>query len=187
MGIGRDTNGPCPHRLGRRRVAAIGVQDLDSRETQTSQLRLRGYMDALADSGLALDPGLIIRGLPSYNRVSGARSMRQLLALDSPPDAVFCFNDHLALGVMRAIYDAGLRVPEDIAVVGFDDIPEAAVATPPLTTVRQPLLEMGGLALRLLDQMMHDPPKTELRLEVATDLVVRISTGPVRLARAYRP
>lgn len=173
--------------LGRRRVAAIGVQDLDSRETQTSQLRLRGYMDALADNGLALDPGLIIRGLPSYNRVSGARSMRQLLALDSPPDAVFCFNDHLALGVMRAIYDAGLHVPEDIAVVGFDDIEDGRFSMPSLTTISPDKDKIGDLAVAfLLGRIAGTRTGPPERVEVPCQLIVRESTlgRQARLASA---
>jgi DNA-binding LacI/PurR family transcriptional regulator len=163
--------------LGRRRIAAIGVQELDSRETQTSQLRLRGYLDALAASGLPADPGLIIRGLPSYNRVSGSRSMRQLLALDTPPDAVFCFNDHLALGVIRAIYDAGLRVPEDIAVVGFDDIEDGRFSIPSLTTISPDKEKIGDLAVAFLlgriTGTRSGPPE---RVEVSCQLIVREST-----------
>jgi len=163
--------------LGRRRVAAIGVQELDSRETQTSQLRLRGYLDALDAHNIPLDPNLIIRGLPSYNRVSGARSMRQLLALDSPPDAVFCFNDHLALGVIRAIYDAGYRVPEDIAVVGFDDIEDGRFSIPSLTTISPDKEKIGDLAVAFLlgriTGARTGPPE---RVEVPCQLITREST-----------
>jgi LacI family transcriptional regulator len=136
-------------------------------------------------AGIPYDGRLVVEG--NFMEARGRTAASELLALESPPTAIFASSDSAAFGALAAIRGAGLSVPRDISVVGFDDIPEAAVATPPLTTVRQPLLEMGGLALRLLDQMMHDPPKTELRLEVATDLVVRSSTGPVRLARAYRP
>jgi DNA-binding LacI/PurR family transcriptional regulator len=163
--------------LGRRHIAAIGVQELDSRETQTSQLRLRGYLDALAANGLPGDPGLIIRGLPSYNRVSGARAMRQLLALDTPPDAVFCFNDHLALGVIRAIYDAGLRVPEDIAVVGFDDIEDGRFSIPSLTTILPDKEKIGDLAVAfLLGRITGTRTGPPERVEVPCQLVVREST-----------
>jgi DNA-binding LacI/PurR family transcriptional regulator len=163
--------------LGRRRIAAIGVQELDSRETQTSQLRLRGYLDALDANNIPLDPGLIIRGLPSYNRVSGARSMRQLLTLDSPPDAVFCFNDHLALGVIRAIYDADLRVPEDIAVVGFDDIEDGRFSTPSLTTISPDKEKIGDLAVAfLLGRITGTRTGPPERVEVPCRLIVREST-----------
>lgn len=174
--------------LGRKRIAAIGIQVLDSRETQTSQLRLRGYLDALTSHGLLVDPNLIIRGLPSYNRVSGARSMRQLLALDSPPDAVFCFNDHLALGVIRAIYEAGLRVPEDIAVVGFDDIEDGRFSIPTLTTISPDKERIGDLAVAFLlgriTGTRSGPPE---RVEVPCQLIVRESTlgRQVSPARAH--
>lgn len=163
--------------LKRRRIAAIGVQELDSRETQTSQLRLRGYTDALTANGLPLDPAFIVRGLPSYNRVSGARAMRQLLALDTPPDAVFCFNDHLALGVMRAIYDAGYRVPEDIAVVGFDDIEDGRFSIPSLTTISPDKEKVGDLAVAfLLGRITGTRTCPPERVEVPCQLVLREST-----------
>lgn len=174
--------------LGRRRIAAIGVQELDSRETQTSQLRLRGYMDALAANGLPLDPGLIIRGLPSYNRVSGARAMRQLLALDAPPDAVFCFNDHLALGVIRAVYDAGYRVPEDVAVVGFDDIEDGRFSIPSLTTISPDKEKIGDLAVAFLlgriSGTRTGPPE---RVEVPCQLILRESTLGHQARQASAP
>lgn len=163
--------------LGRRRIAAIGVQELDSLATQTSQLRLRGYTDALTAHGLPLDSALIVRGLPSYNRVSGARAMRQLLALDTPPDAVFCFNDHLALGVMRAIYDAGYRMPEDIAVVGFDDIEDGRFSIPSLTTISPDKEKVGDLAVAfLLGRITGTRTCPPERVEVPCQLILREST-----------
>ncbi len=163
--------------LGRRRIAAVGVQELDSRETQTSQLRLHGYMDALTASGLPIDPNLIIRGLPAYSRVNGARAMRQLLALDQPPDAVFCFNDHLALGVMREIYDSGYRVPEDIAVVGFDDIEDGRFSIPSLTTISPDKEKIGDLAVAfLLGRITGTRTGPPERVEVPCQLIIREST-----------
>jgi DNA-binding LacI/PurR family transcriptional regulator len=163
--------------LGRKRIAAIGVQELDSRPTQTSNLRLRGYSEALAAHGLSFDPGLVIRGIPSYSLSSGARAMRQLLALDAPPDAVFCFNDYLALGVIRAIYDAGYHVPEDIAVVGFDDIEAGRYSIPSLTTVSPDKEKIGDLAVAFLYGRINGtrtgPPE---RVEVPCQLIVREST-----------
>jgi DNA-binding LacI/PurR family transcriptional regulator len=175
--------------LGRKRIAAIGVQELDNRETQTSQRRLRGYAEALAAHGLPLDLNLVIRGIPSFTRGNGARSMRQLLALDSPPDAVFCFNDHLALGVIRAIFDAGYRVPEDIAVVGFDDIEDGRFSIPSLTTISPDKEKIGDLAVAFLLGRINGtrtgPPE---RVEVPCQLIVRESTvgGQARLASPVR-
>src|SRR5581483_5017520 len=102
---------------------------------------------------------------------------RQLLALDQPPDAVFCFNDHLALGVMREIYDAGLRVPEDIAVVGFDDIEDGRFSIPSLTTILPDKEKIGDLAVAfLLGRITGTRTGPPERVEVPCQLVVREST-----------
>lgn len=163
--------------LGRRRIAAIGVQETDARETETSRLRLRGYMDAIHASGLPLDPNLIVRGIPIFSRALGASTMRQLLSLNEPPDAVFCFNDHLALGVMRAIHEAGYRVPDDIAVVGFDDIEDGQYSVPSLTTISPDKNKIGNLAVNFLlgriDGSRSGPPE---RIEVPCHLIVRESS-----------
>jgi DNA-binding LacI/PurR family transcriptional regulator len=163
--------------IGRRRIAALGMQEINGQDTETSKLRLRGYGEALAQAGLPIDPGLIIRGIPIYSRSSGERAMRQLLALDTPPDAVFCFNDHLALGVMRAIYEAGYRVPDDIAVVGFDDIEDGRFTVPSLTTISPDKERIGDLAVAFLlgriDGTRTGPPE---RIEVPCQLVIREST-----------
>ncbi|GLV53571.1 LacI family transcriptional regulator [Dictyobacter sp. S3.2.2.5] len=163
--------------LGRRRIAAIGVQESDSRETATSRLRLRGYTEALTQAGLPVDPHLIIRGISVFSRSTGAKALRQLLALDTPLDGVFCFNDHLALGVMRAIHEAGYRVPEDIAVVGFDDIEDGRYSVPSLTTISPDKEKIGYLATTFLlgriDGTRTGPPE---RVEVPCHLIVREST-----------
>jgi DNA-binding LacI/PurR family transcriptional regulator len=166
--------------LGRRRIAALGVQVINGRETETSLLRLHGYSEALAEVGLPLDPRLIIRGIDSFNRRNGARAIRELLALDSPPDAVFCFNDLLALGVIRAAYEAGYRVPEDLAVVGFDDIEDSRFSVPSLTTISPDKEKIGDLAIAFLlgriDGTRTGPPE---RVEVPCHLIIRESSvGP---------
>jgi DNA-binding LacI/PurR family transcriptional regulator len=163
--------------LGRRRIAAIGVQEEYERETETSRLRLRGYTEALVEAGIPLDPRLIIRGIPIFSRQIGASAMRDLLTLDEPPDAVFCFNDHLALGVIRAIHEAGYRVPEDIAVVGFDDIEDSRYSTPSLTTISPDKEKIGELAVAFLLGRI-DGTRTGLpeRVEVPCQLIVREST-----------
>jgi DNA-binding LacI/PurR family transcriptional regulator len=163
--------------IGRRRIAAIGIQETHARETETSRLRLRGYTEALAEAGIPVDPHLIIRGIPVFSRQNGGRAMRQLLALDTPPDAIFCFNDHVALGAMRAIYEAGYRVPEDIAVVGFDDIEDGRFSVPSLTTISPDKERIGDLAVAFLlgriDGTRTGPPE---RVEVPCRLIVREST-----------
>jgi DNA-binding LacI/PurR family transcriptional regulator len=163
--------------LGRRRIAAIGVQDIHSRETETALLRLRGYTEALVEAGLPINPHLIIRGIPRFDRTWGAKSMWQLLALDEPPDAIFCFNDLLALGAMRVIHEAGLKVPDDIAVVGFDNIEEGRFSVPSLTTISPDKERIGNLAVTFLlgriDGTRTGPPE---RVEVPCQLIMREST-----------
>jgi len=105
--------------------------------------------------------------------------MRELLDLPEPPTAVFVCSDHMALGVYGALAEAGLRVPDDISVVGFDDLPESRWASPGLTTVRQPLGEMAATALRLLVRMMDGDRPEGVRTELSTRLVMRASTGRV--------
>jgi DNA-binding LacI/PurR family transcriptional regulator len=119
-------------RSGRRRVAAIGRQDGDQ---QTARRRAEGYARALADAGLPAEPGLV-RAVPEFDRAAGYAAMADLLALDDPPDAVFCFSDLLASGALRACLTRGVRVPQDVALVGFDDVEEVRYLTPALTTVR---------------------------------------------------
>lgn len=117
---------------GRRRVAAIGWQDPSPRAT--AQQRLLGYTEALKAAGLPVERALF-PPVRAYFRPDGAAAMRRLLKLPERPDAVFCFNDLMALGAMRAIHEAGLRVPQDIALVGFDDVEEAEYSIPSLTTI----------------------------------------------------
>lgn len=133
--------------LGRRRIAAIGAQEDISGET--ARLRLRGYTEALHEAGYPLDPTLIVPAR-SFHRSDGRDAMLHLLRLEQPPDAVFCFNDLLALGALRALDERGLRVPEDVAVVGFDDIEDGRFATPSLTTIAPDKQQIAQLAVSFL-------------------------------------
>lgn len=127
---------------GARRIAMIrGPVD-------TGQPRDRGYQQALAEVGLSPDPKLMVRG--DWTRRGGRVGMCELLELQPPPDAVFCANDLTAIGVMDAVHEHGLTVPDDIAVVGFDDVDAATIVTPQLTTVRNPAYETGREAGALL-------------------------------------
>ncbi len=117
---------------GRRRVAAIGAQQAASGET--AHQRLAGYQAGLAEAGLPWDPALV-GNAPYYHRADGARAMARLLDRPDPPDAVFAFNDLLALGALRTCYERGVRVPADVAVVGFDDIEDGQYSIPSLSTV----------------------------------------------------
>jgi LacI family transcriptional regulator len=103
-----------------------------------------------------------------------------LLDGPQPPTAIFAFNDNMAVGVLRAARARGIRVPEDLSVVGFDDSEQAAIVTPALTTVRQPLAEMGRMAVSLLLRLLENQRVEGLNVELATRLVVRDSTAPPR-------
>jgi DNA-binding LacI/PurR family transcriptional regulator len=164
--------------MGRRRIASIGNQEAQSIAGGASGLRrLRGYTEALANAGLPLDTQLIMQ-VEAYNQAEGARAMRQLLALDHRPDAVFCFNDLLAIGAMRTLHEAGCRIPDDIAVIGFDDIEEARFAIPSLTTIAPDKKKIGELTVSFLleriDGTRTSPPE---RIEVPFRLIVRESTS----------
>lgn len=164
--------------LGRRRIAAIGNLGTIAIMGGTGGLRrLCGYNEALAQAGLSVDPQLIVQ-VTSYSRLAGADAMRQLLALAQPPDAVFCFNDLLALGAMRALYEGGYRIPEDVAVMGFDDIEEASFAMPSLSTVVPDKQRMGELAVSfLLERIEGTRTGPAERVEVPFHLMIRESTG----------
>ena len=133
--------------LGRRRIAALGVDE--AKTAGAAHLRTRGYSNALAEAGRAIDPRLLVSG-HHWHREDGAQAMRALLTLDDPPDAVFCFNDLLALGAMRTLHEAGRRIPDDVAVVGYDDIDDGRFANPSLTTISPDKDEIGRLAVELL-------------------------------------
>lgn len=134
--------------LGRTRVAAVGDQPYDTGET--AQLRTRGYRDAHAARGLAVDDSLIV-ATHRFHRSDGAAAMAALLDRPGgPPDAVFCYNDLLALGAVRTLLSRGLRIPEDVAVVGFDNIEAGRYNTPTLTTVSPDKAIIARLAVERL-------------------------------------
>jgi LacI family transcriptional regulator len=137
--------------------------------------RLQGYRDALIEADLHVDEGLILRG--DYHPQSGWAAARSLLALPSPPTAIFAANDLMAIGVLRAAGELGRRVPGDLAVVGFDDIELASYTTPPLTTVSQSASEVGRAAVELLLERLADPGRPPVRRTLETRLVVRASCG----------
>jgi DNA-binding LacI/PurR family transcriptional regulator len=161
--------------LGRRRIAAVGMQHTEA--GVTARLRLDGYRLGLARAGLPSDDGLAVEAA-SWRRPEGATAARALLHADRGVDAIVCFNDLLALGVLRALADAGVRVPDDIAVVGVDDVEDGRYSTPSLTTVALDKAQIAGTAVELLaDRFAGDrdaPPRTVV---VAHQLVVRESTA----------
>ncbi len=168
--------------LGRRRIAAV---DLWEERGDTPRLRLRGYTEALTQAGLVIDQSLIVSTLTTrHGRMEGIEAMRRLLTLDRPPDAVLCFNDLVALGAMRVLQDAGYRVPDDVAVVGFDDIEEGRYAAPRLTTIAPDKIEIGRLAVSMLLGRVNGSRTVPLeRVQPPFQLVVRESTvGPTGAA-----
>ncbi|GAB2882000.1 LacI family DNA-binding transcriptional regulator [Streptomyces mayteni] len=143
-----------------------------------ARARIAGYRSALSAAGVDAPPELLRHG--TYDRDSGREQVSALLALPVPPTALFVCSDHMAIGGYAALAEAGLRLPDDVSVVGFDDLPEARWVTPPLTTVRQPLKEMGGNALRVLARLIAGEEVESPRVELATTLVPRGSTAPRR-------
>lgn len=133
--------------LGKQRIAVIGV--IKHWRSETPVLRLQGFLQALKEAGREMDPALVIP-TDSWDRPSGAEAMRYLLSLDPPPDAVFCFNDLLALGAMSVLHEVGLHIPADVAVIGVDDIEDGRYATPALTTIAPDKEEISRLAVSLL-------------------------------------
>ncbi|KJY36984.1 MULTISPECIES: LacI family DNA-binding transcriptional regulator [Streptomyces] len=161
--------------LGHRRIAAIGGR----KEMLCSQARIDGYRAALERAGIEVDRELIRFG--DFQHEGGFRHARELLALPEPPTAVFAGSDQQAMGVYEAARQSGLSVPGDLSVVGFDDLPMCEWLSPPLTTVRQPLEEMGRLAARALFQLLDGQPLVSPRMELSTELKLRLSTAPPRL------
>lgn len=160
--------------LGKRRIAAIGMLERSHSEAPT--LRLQGFLQALRETGLEVDPTLLVP-VDSWCRAHGAEAMRYLLSLKQPPDAVFCFNDLLALGAMSILHEAGLHIPQDVAIVGVDDIEDGRYATPALTTIAPDKEELSRLAVSLLLERIkgtrQQPPE---RITVPFHLQVRKST-----------
>lgn len=157
--------------LGHQRIAFVAGRP----ELWCSRARLDGYRAGLETAGLAVDTRLVMPGRFDYE--SGFRAGEELFGLAEPPTAVFAASDQMTLGVYEALRRRGLRVPADVSVIGFDDLPEARWASPPLTTVRQPLAEMGRLAVRTVHRLVQGETIESPRVELATELVVRDSTA----------
>jgi len=158
--------------LGHRRIAVITGRP----DGLASRRRLQGYHAALAASGIMPDPRIEVA--EDFVVAAGVAGAERLLGLPDPPTAIFCFNDSLAIGAMQAVRARGLRIPDDLSIVGFDDTPEAVVAFPALTTVRQPLAEVGRMAVSLLARLLSEHVVEPLHVELATRLIVRSSSGP---------
>ncbi|GAA1844053.1 LacI family DNA-binding transcriptional regulator [Microlunatus capsulatus] len=158
--------------LGHRRIAAIG----GPAAMLCTRARISGYSAALASAGVRLDPELIRHG--RFHHRGGHQAAQELFALPDPPTAIFAGSDEQAFGVAEAARLTGRRIPDDLSLVGFDDLPMARWFSPPLTTVRQPLTEMGRTAASMLLGMIEDGEPHGRQVELATELVVRSSTAP---------
>ncbi|MFI6763165.1 LacI family DNA-binding transcriptional regulator [Micromonospora sp. NPDC050417] len=159
--------------LGHRRIGFIAGPP----RLLCSRARLDGYRAALEAAGLPVDDKLVAPG--DFYHESGYSSGTALLNLADPPTAIFASSDQMAFGAYEAVRRRGLRVPDDVSVVGFDDLPEARWSSPPLTTVRQPLAEMGLLAARTVLRLARGETVDTPRVELSTDLVVRDSSAPL--------
>jgi len=158
--------------LGNRQVATI----LGPANEECAQDRLEGYRQALAEAGLACDPTLIMNG--NWSATSGYQATRQMIEAGRPFSAIFAQNDQMAVGAIRALRENGRRVPGDVSVIGFDDIPLASYFDPPLTTLRQPLEELGRQAARLLIETIHNPGRQPEQVLIHAQMVERASCRP---------
>lgn len=157
---------------GHQRIALIkGPQ-----ASPLTQERLAGYQDALKQANIEFDPALLFDG--DFTLHAGYEAARQILAHPQRPTAVFCENDETAIGAMQAIKEAGLKIPEDISIAGFDDISFAAFCDPPLTTIAQPAEEFGQTAVNLLVDVLTGKISKAPKVIMPFELIIRHSTGP---------
>ncbi|MEJ3745884.1 LacI family DNA-binding transcriptional regulator [Actinomycetes bacterium KLBMP 9797] len=159
--------------LGHRRIGIVS----GPAHIPCSRARLDGYRSALQEAGIPVDPALVRHG--DFLVEDGREHAAAMLRLDDPPTAIFAGNDLQALGTYQAARGAGRRVPDDLSVVGFDDLSVAAWADPPLTTIRQPLTDMAVAAAQMLVDISQGRPPAMSRMELATTLVVRGSTRAI--------
>jgi LacI family transcriptional regulator len=155
--------------LGHRRIGFIAGRE----HLKSAQQRLRGYKESLQKANISLDSELIQQG--DYRRKTGYRCAKKLLNLPSPPTAIFAANDESAFGTIEAAREAGLRVPDDLSIAGFDNMPGATDITPALTTVEQPMNEMGYAATEILIDLMQGKSLNGRVYEVPTKLIIRDS------------
>jgi DNA-binding LacI/PurR family transcriptional regulator len=161
--------------LGHTQIAMItGPSDLNSVINRTE-----GYLQALKSAGIASNPNLIIQAQNWWHR-SGYDAMKELLDRKLPFTAVFAHNDRLAKGAISALNEAGLKVPQDISIIGYDDIPEAEFDDPPLTTIRQPMQEVGKAAASLLIKLVEDPNASPQQILFDTELISRSSCRSIK-------
>lgn len=160
--------------LGHERIAYLGGPE----SAECNQARLHGYLSALMARGFSVKPGYVIHG-GGFRTECGISGLTALLALEEAPTAIFAGSDAIAVGVLREARRRGIRVPEDLSLVGFDGTALAEDSVPALTSVAQPLHDMGRIALRTLLRQSRGEQLDSHRVELATQLVVRESTAPL--------
>ncbi len=146
--------------------------------------RLAGYKASLRTHHIPYQPELVYQG--NFDQPDGYHGALKLLELPEPPSAIFASNDVMAFGVMDAVRSCGLRIPDDISVVGYDNIPQSALVRPSLTTVLQPLEQMGRVATQTLLDMLKEPGKKITHIELPTELIIRDSVSEPRTRSAIR-
>jgi LacI family transcriptional regulator len=167
-------------RLGHRRIGTV----TGSLQMAVGAERRDGYKRALLEGSLPIEPALLAEG--HFTQAGGYEAMMRLLHLPQRPTAVFVASDTMALGALTAIREAGLVVPDDIALVSFDDLPHSSFTEPPLTTVRQPIAEMGATAVTLLTDRIKQPGHPAVQVRLHTSLIVRASCGAMRAREEER-
>jgi LacI family transcriptional regulator len=156
--------------LGHRRIAHLAGDS----DVSTAAQRRRGYLRALEEAGIDPDPSLMVES--GYLEATGRRDMERLLRLPCPPTAVFAVTDVVAMGAHAAVLEQGLRIPEDIAIVGYNDIPLASRLAPPLTTLRVPARDFGRLSAEMLLEQIQSGQSMRRRVVLSPELVIRGST-----------
>jgi len=160
--------------LGHRRIGVIsGLKD-----NPHAIERMAGYQESLAAAGIPFEKELVAEG--DFSMWSGVNSAHQLCNLAKPPTAIFCMNDEMAIGAMQTLKSQGFRVPEDVSVTGFDDIPYARYCDPALTTIAQPAEEMGKMAMDMLIRVINNEPLTQNQFVLPSEFIIRKSTAPVK-------
>jgi DNA-binding LacI/PurR family transcriptional regulator len=164
--------------VGRRRIAVMGAHPDGKVQMRAADLRITGYRDALAEAGLPFDPDLVRVAAPWFHW-NGAEATRELLRSKVPFDGLFCLNDGLALGALRELAAAGVRVPDDVAVIGYDNIDESRFSVPSLTTVDAGRAEIARIAVDLLVERMDEKaqPQPPRLIKPPFRIVKRESTG----------
>lgn len=157
---------------GHKRIAILS----SSPQFSSFEERQKGYENALKDNGLDIDKALIKEGDPRSSETARLLT-KELLELDRPPTAIFATNNLMTLGVLEAVNAAKLKIPADISIIGFDDMPWAKAITPPLTVIKQPGYEMGRRAAELMFQRIDDPKREPVQIIMEPTIIVRESTG----------